>query len=295
MNYVNHDFTAQLERFDCRHGTMLAFTSDNVIGRSLRLYGEWAEHELSVLRTLIPAGATVVDVGANIGTHTLPFSRWVGSGRVIAIEAQPAVCELLRLNCAENGRHNVEIVNAICAERLGTFAFRADYGGEQNVGGISFASKRIGLWQKLSNWLAGIKKNRAGTGIPVVTLDTLCADKPIAFIKLDIEGMELDALRGARETLSRGHPAIYFEQNSAARLADTYDYLVARGYRLFWLETHPFNQNNFRRETENVWWRTETGIICVPDGVPPPSSLVEVRRDDPAPPSWLDARIGTAV
>ena len=39
-------------------------------------------------------GTTVVDVGANIGTHTVPFSRWVGDGRVIAIEAQPAVSEV---------------------------------------------------------------------------------------------------------------------------------------------------------------------------------------------------------
>jgi FkbM family methyltransferase len=273
---------------------MHAFASDNVIGKSLRLYGEWAEHELSVLRTLIPEGSTVVDVGANIGTHTLPFSRWVGSGRVIAIEAQPAVSEVLRLNCLENGCHNVQVVNAISAERCGTFAFRGDYAGEQNVGAISFAPKRTGLWRRLSDWLGGFQ-GRAGSDIPVVTLDSLCANEPIAFIKLDIEGMELDAMRGARETLSRCHPAIYLEQNNAAHLAETYDYLAACSYRLFWLETHPFNQNNFRRAKENVWWRTETGIICVPNGVSPPSSLVEVQRDDPAPPSRLDARMGIAI
>ena len=75
-----------LQRYDCRYGTMLTLPSDNVIGKSLRIYGEWAEHELSILRSFISPGATVVDVGANIGTHTLPFSRWVENGRVMAIE-----------------------------------------------------------------------------------------------------------------------------------------------------------------------------------------------------------------
>jgi hypothetical protein len=61
---------------------------------------------------------------------------------------------------------------------------------------------------------------------------------------------------------------------------------------MFWLETHPFNQNNFRCSADNVWWRTETGIIALPKWAENPNGLVEVRRSDPSAPHRLDARTG---
>src|SRR5882724_1205654 len=85
---------AAVEVLHCRRGTMLAFRSDQVIGRSLRLYGEWSEHELSYLRPYVPVGTTVIDVGAHIGTHALAFAQWVVSGSVIAVEPQPTVMSL---------------------------------------------------------------------------------------------------------------------------------------------------------------------------------------------------------
>jgi len=117
----------------------------------------------------------------------------------------------------------------------------------------------------------------------------------VAVIKIDIEGMELDALRGADKLLTRCHPVLYFEQSTTTRLVETYDYLTAIGYRMFWLETHPFNRNNFRCLTENIWWRTETGIIALPKWAQIPNDLVEVRRTDPSAPHRLDARAGISL
>ena len=74
----------RLADLECRYGRMLVFASDEVIGRSLVLYGEWAEHELRCLRPYIRPGSTVIDVGAYIGTHALPFFLWAGAGRVVA-------------------------------------------------------------------------------------------------------------------------------------------------------------------------------------------------------------------
>src|SRR5882724_9599181 len=105
---------AAVEILHCRRGMMLAFRSDQVIGRSLRLYGEWSEHELSYLRPYVLAGTTVIDVGAHIGTHTLAFAQWVASGSVIAVEPQAMVMSLLQANCLLNGVTNVELVSAAC-------------------------------------------------------------------------------------------------------------------------------------------------------------------------------------
>jgi FkbM family methyltransferase len=286
-------FAAGLQKYDCRYGSMFALPSDNVISKSLRVYGEWAEHELSILRPFISAGSIVIDVGANIGTHTLPFSRWVRSGRVIAIEAQPAICEVLRLNCRQNGCSNVSVVNAICSDRRGNAEFEADYTDENNFGGVSFAAAPPDARLAVFRWLDRFR-HRHATSIPVIPLDDLCRAQ-VALIKLDIEGMELDALRGAHQLIARHQPVIFFEQNSTARLHETHDYLTGAGYRLFWLETQPFNRSNFRREDDNIWWRTETAILALPAHVSPPSELMPVRGDENTVPLRLNARDGISI
>ena len=234
-------------------------------------------------------------MGANIGTHTLPFSRWVQNGRVIAIEAQPIVSCVLRENCVQNGCRNVQIVNAICSAKRGKCEFQLDYKIEQNLGGVSFVRRRSNAWRSLSHLLKQLTHRQGVNDVPIIVLDDVCRDEMVALIKIDIEGMELDALRGASKLLTRCHPVIYFEQNDTTRLADTYDYLADTGYQMFWLETHPFNKNNYRGVTENIWWRTETGILAVPKNMRCPTDLIEVERYDHSPPNRLDARAGIAV
>jgi hypothetical protein len=79
----------------CRHGDMLFNVNDRHIGRSLDLYGEWAEAELELLGLFIKPGDTVVDVGANLGTHCLFFAQRVGSGgTVFAFEPQRIVPDI---------------------------------------------------------------------------------------------------------------------------------------------------------------------------------------------------------
>lgn len=294
MRSLARSFAASLQQYDCRYGAMLTLPSDNVIGKSLRIYGEWAEHELSVLRSFISPGVTVVDVGANIGTHTLPFSRWVGNGRVMAIEGQPAISEILRLNCRQNGCSNVDVVNAICSAKRGHVEFRSDYTSDENFGGISFADARSSTRRAVCRWLDRLRGSTVAS-IPVITLDNLCRGLTVSFIKLDIEGMELDALRGGRALITRCHPVIFFEQNNTARLSETYDYLTGVGYQMFWLETQPFNRNNFRGEDDNIWWRTETGILALPAHISPPPGLIPVKGDEVTVPVRQNARDGVAI
>src|SRR5262249_4739768 len=130
----------RLADLECRYGRMLVFASDEVIGRSLVLYGEWAEHELRCLRPYIRPGSTVIDVGAYVGTHALPFSLWAGAGRVVAIEVQPVASSVLTVNCLRNERWNVQIINAICSTRRGFLSVSIDYENMQNFGGVSFAA-----------------------------------------------------------------------------------------------------------------------------------------------------------
>jgi hypothetical protein len=65
---------------DCRHGRMVYNVNDKYIGRSLDLYGEFCEDEIALLSRFVRPAYIILVVGANIGTHTVPFARMVGRG-----------------------------------------------------------------------------------------------------------------------------------------------------------------------------------------------------------------------
>ena len=69
------------ETVETRNGRVTFFANDTgAISESLRLYGEWAQNELSFMLSMVRPGDTVVDVGGYIGTHALAFARHVGGG-----------------------------------------------------------------------------------------------------------------------------------------------------------------------------------------------------------------------
>ena len=60
---------------DCKHGKFTFFENDTIIGKSLNLYGEYCEWEIMALEQIIEPEWHILDIGANIGTHTIPFSK----------------------------------------------------------------------------------------------------------------------------------------------------------------------------------------------------------------------------
>jgi FkbM family methyltransferase len=279
-----------LEVLNCRYGKMLAFRSDQVISKSLRLYGEWAEHELCCLKPYIKAGTTVVDVGAHIGTHTLPFATWVGAGDVVAIEPQPAAASVLMVNCLLNNRINVQVVSGLCGRRRSITTECLIDGN--NLGSAAFKlSESVvdRIYAMYHRYFGNVKQS-----VNVLPLDEIVKGRTVSLIKVDAEGMELDVLTGAREILEDCHPAVFCEQNDTTNLAPIYDLLSRHGYRLYWLETHPFNQDNFRGQTNNIWWRTETGILALSRFVEARNDLIEVAPGDRHVPALLNAREGVS-
>ena len=71
----------------CKHGDFAYLRSDTVIGKSLDTYGEYAETELALASQLLRPGGKVIDVGANIGLHSVFYSKMVGEeGEIYAFE-----------------------------------------------------------------------------------------------------------------------------------------------------------------------------------------------------------------
>lgn len=80
----------------CRHGLMLYNIHDKNVGRSLDIYGEWVQAEARLMQALLRPGDTAVDVGANIGAHTVVMAQSVGkTGKVWVFKPQRARVELI--------------------------------------------------------------------------------------------------------------------------------------------------------------------------------------------------------
>jgi len=240
----------------CRHGAFLYNARDRFIGRSLDLYGEYAELELQLLLRLAKPGDVVIDAGANIGALTVPLARRVGpDGWVLSVEPQRLVHQMLCANVAANGLANV--VAQWCG--LGAAPGVAvvpplDHSKEQNFGGI------------------GLRGSGAGERVPVATIDSL--DLPACgLIKIDVEGMELDVLRGAAQTIRKHQPRLFVENNGTDRSPPLITWLLEQNYRLFWHVAPLFNPRNFANVTEDIFANlNSTNMLCLP-----PSDAAEVR------------------
>ena len=178
-----------------RHGFAMNLDLAQFVDRTIYCTGEWEPLETSLIAEILKPGEVFVDVGANIGYFTLLASQRVGAvGRVIAVEANPRTFKLLDVNVRLNGCTNVDLHHVAAGEAAG-FAtmFEREAG---NAGGdqVDFAG------------------GAAPGSIPVERLDALVGDLPVRLIKLDIEGAEAKALRGATGLLERGDaPDLVFE------------------------------------------------------------------------------------
>ena len=241
-----------------RHGVLCHYTGDEVIGASLSHYGEWAEEELYLLSTLIGAGDTVVDVGANIGTHTIAFSRFVGpTGRVFSIEAQRRAFALLTLNTFLNGAENVRCLQAIAGKESGLrMIHEENEAASRNLGSFSLAWETPAPPDQPDQPLL--------SPVPAVALDDLQLPR-CDLVKIDAELMEFDVMVGARRTIERFQPVLYFEQTGEGYLPQVFEYLQEISYRAFWHVANPYNRNNLKGSSHNIFGEArEVMILALP-------------------------------
>ncbi|MFV1966392.1 MAG: FkbM family methyltransferase [Pirellulaceae bacterium] len=239
-----------------RYGFTLFNRNDIYIGRSLDHYGEYSEGEVELLRPFLEEGDTVVEVGANIGAHTLPLAKIVGStGVVHAFEPQRVVFQTLCANVALNSLDHVHCRQAAVGAVPGhVLVPQLDYGSENNFGGL------------------GLGQYHHGEKVPVMTLDQLQLHD-CRLIKIDVEGMERSVLEGAAETITRRCPLLYLENDRQEQSAALIEYLMQLDYQMFWHLPPLFNPKNFFQQPKNVFGN----IVSVNMLAIPASSSVEVR------------------
>jgi FkbM family methyltransferase len=194
---------------------------DQLIDTSIYYMGTWEEEEIAVIRKLLPAGGTAIDVGANIGFMTLHMASQVGpQGRVVAFEPTTWAVERLRENLALNAMPQVTV------ERLGL-------GDRDTV--------HVDVPVAYSYPLVGDRPVMRDS-LVIRTLDGYLAEHPLDrldLIKCDTDGCEVKVFAGAAETLRRFRPALVLEINPGglAEYGDSVERLIELlhdcGYELF--------------------------------------------------------------
>ncbi len=264
--------TATTSRKRCRHGEMLFPTHDEYIGRSLAVYGEYSEGELRLFEQCVRPGQTALDVGANIGAHTISLARLVGlSGTVLAFEPQRFLFQCLNANLGLNEIANVRAEHAALGQTTGTINVpNIDYGQAENFGGVSLS--------------VNVLEHDGHEAVRLEVIDGLDLSA-CDFIKIDVEGMECDVLRGAARTIRRFQPILYVEDDRPSKSAELCDLLHSLGYDL-WQHWPPlFNAANFAQNSENVFGNVVSlNLLCLPQrmALPVPAAEFGLRRVEQA-------------
>jgi FkbM family methyltransferase len=258
---------------DGRHGRFLVNPNDGYVGRSLIAYGEWGEAEVRLFDRLLRPGDWVVEVGANLGSHTVPMSRRVGpAGRVHAYEPQRLVHQLLCANLALNDCFNVHTHRQAVGAAPGVGQIcDIEPSKEVNYGGIAVNIDYGSLGEM--------------TEIPIVSLDSLTLDR-LDFVKIDAEGMDVAVLSGAAETIRHHRPLVFLEATPAG-LETIVATLSDMDYDCYWYVSRLFDPDNFRQAQEDLWAdlgyilvsadiiaAPRAGSVCI-EGLPPAAGGVD--------------------
>jgi FkbM family methyltransferase len=201
-----------------------------------------------LLVQLAKPGTTVVEIGSNIGVHAIPLAQAVGpTGRLIAFEPQRILYQMPCANIALNGLTNVWAhQKGVGREKSTTRIPRLDYAASDNFGGISLSD------------------GHDGEAVDVIPLDAL-ALPACDLIKIDVEGMECEAINGAVHTVTQHRPYLYVENDWKENSARLIGQLLDLDYRLYWHFPTLFSADNFYNVDENIFQGViSTNMFCVP-------------------------------
>jgi len=232
-----------------REGYVLYNPNDIYIGQAIEAYGEYGEIEAQLLRQLCPQHGCVVEVGANIGTHTLVLAKSVGvSGWVIAYEAQRVVLQTLCANLALNSMVQVDARHAAVGARSGFVPMPdIDYSLSANFGGVELSAFS------------------SGRPVRLVRLDEEIETQRLDLIKIDVEGMESEVITGAIQLIERHRPLLYVENDRVANSEALIHLILQLGYRLYWHLPRLFNPDNFFSNPTNLYPSiVSVNMLCLP-------------------------------
>ena len=230
--------------FQFQPGLWMQLDIRDLVQETLLLEGIWEPKTTRYLCDSLGPVQVFLDIGANAGYFSLLASHCVGeSGKVLAVEPNPAMANQLRQNVERSRLTNIAIIQAACSDSV---EVRDLYvGNAYNTGNSSLSRDNLA-------WTQSVK-------VTCTTVDLLvekCGLHRVDLVKIDVEGAELQVLRGMSTTLKRLRPKIITElspsllEGFSVTLDKVQEYFRGLGYSVTPLE-------------EDCMGRT-TNYLCVP-------------------------------
>jgi FkbM family methyltransferase len=230
-------------------------------------FGSFERETARVLKKLVTPGSIVLDIGANIGAHTLNLGRLVGpTGKVYAFEPTTYAFSKLKRNLALNP----EISARVVAEQARlTYESKSDRSVE-----IYSSWKVVGEERRHPKHL-GIAQSTGAAAL--LTLDDYCNNANlcgISFVKLDVDGFETEVLSGGIETLRRDLPTICMElapyalEERGSSLTELLSVLGSLGYHLLSLKDLGGHSENAPFFSAQIADGSGVNVVAVPASRP---------------------------
>ncbi len=173
---------------------------------------------VDLLRRIVPRDLVALDIGANLGITTIAMSRLAPDGHVHTFEANPAVAEHLRANVRTNTAGNVTVHAVAVSAESGELTFASD--NESSTGSaVVDRAAEISRRQLSGAFEQEGAERRSLTVVPATTVDEFVAEAGLDrldLLKIDVEGHDIDVLRGAKQTIAAMRPTAIVEFASFA-------------------------------------------------------------------------------
>jgi FkbM family methyltransferase len=230
----------------CKHGDFSYNINDTVIGQCLDQYGEYAEAELALASQILRPGAKVIDVGANIGVHSVFYSSVIGNeGEVYAFEPSHLNYFFLMTNLTLNSAFNVTPIKGAVGTKRPLYLPLNRVTDETNHGAL-----------KTTDQDTGNEVERCA----VFNLDDIQLDY-CNLVKIDVEGNEADVLHTGTRLFSTHRPFVIAEcQENQKDLLETFKDM---DYDCYWLPSPDFNPNNYFENEECIFVDPNGAVINV--------------------------------
>jgi len=180
-------------------GTVCFINTKDLIGWKIFFFGEYEADTNNILAKYVKPNDIVIEAGANIGSETLLISRLADKGHVYAFEPNPYTFERLKINASINELKNVSAYDYALGEQDTHIQF--------NIYPKDFCNS--GMSSKYME-----TSNTRKIDVVQKKLDTFVKENNIArvdFIKMDIQGAEMDMINGASDTIAKYKPIIFTE------------------------------------------------------------------------------------
>ncbi|WP_307311731.1 FkbM family methyltransferase [Neobacillus driksii] len=220
-----------LEAINLKDGAKISVLNDYIGSIIKNSKGYYEEEVLTNFIDYIPHHGVIYDIGANIGNHTLFFSKYVKPSKIVSFEPSKTLFNALSENVRINKLNNVQMINSAVGEKSekGILKFNTTNSGASNM------------------------EINADGDVEIVKIDDLELESP-DFIKMDVEGFELQALKGMEIVLSEEAPVIWVEIQPE-NFYDVDQYLSGLGYILIdrWLDNYIYIKQKTTESLKRVF------------------------------------------